>query len=110
MGCKQGTTGFYQFETADLVISLNKPNVLKDAQDVVVSIVQGSARLDYHIDDLELDTDTSQIGVHISQEDAGKFKNATAAVQVNVLYETGERDVSAQGSISIFTNLYKQVM
>lgn len=109
MSCKHGA-GFYQYETADLEITLEKDQVFVDAKDVVVSIVQGSTRIDYHADQLDIDTETNTILMHITQEDAGMFGNSSAVVQVNVLYEDGERDVSAQGTISIFANLFKEVM
>lgn len=104
------SAGFYQFETVDIEITLDKEDVLVDAKDIVVSIVQSGTRLDIHKDELGVDEETSTLSVHLSQEQASKFAAGKAMVQVNVLYESAERDVSAQGELSIFTNLYRQVM
>ena len=102
--------GFYQWETADMLIMLDGDDVLVNTRDVIVSVVQGAARVDYHKDALTIDADANTIGVHFSQEDAGLFMDGRATVQVNILYGTGERDVTEKGCIEIYGNLYKQVM
>ena len=102
--------GFYQWETADLLIMLDGDGILANTTDVVVSIVQGAARTDYHKADLVIDEQANTIEVHLSQEDAGKYMAAKATVQVNILYGTGERDVTDKGCIDVFANLYGQVM
>ena len=109
MGCSD-VAGIYQWETADLLIKLDGDGIFANTTDIVVSIVQGAARTDYHKADLVLDEDAGTIEIHMSQEDAGKYMAAKATVQVNILYATGERDVSETGCIEILGNLYGQVM
>lgn len=108
--CKKPDAGFYQWETADLVIELDREGVLSDTKDVIVSIAQGAKHFDYHKDELLIDEEANAIGLHFSQEDAGELGASSAAVQVNILYNSGERDVSEVGTIGILSNLYKQVM
>lgn len=105
--CRQ--PGFYQWETADLVIKLKKAGVLVGADDIVVSIVQGAARLDLHKDEVSVDEAKDVIGVKFTQEQAGLFEPARATVQVNILSD-GERTVSAQGQFSVLANLYREAM
>lgn len=108
---RRAKPGFYQYETASLHIELDAPGVLNDTADVVLSIQQGTVQVDYHKDALEIDADASTIDVEMSQEDAGKFSAARGcAVQVNILYNGGQRSVSAVGEISVFANLYGQVL
>ena len=103
--------GFFQFETASLEIELDKDGWLAGTLDVVVSIVQGRTRLDLHKADLTIDEEASTIVCYLSQEQAGAFDSSKGvAVQVNVLYEDGERDVSETGTVDVFANLYRQVM
>ena len=109
MGCSD-VAGIYQWETADLLIKLDGDGIFANTTDIVVSIVQGAARADYHKADLVVDEDAGTIEIHMSQEDAGKYMAAKATVQVNILYATGERDVSETGCIEILGNLYGQVM
>lgn len=103
--------GFYSWETADIAITLEKDGVLDGIKDVIVSFVQGATRVDFHADDLEIDVATNTLTAHFTQEQAGLFTgNREAAVQVNVLYDDGERDVSARGKVAILPNLYEEVM
>lgn len=103
--------GMYQYETAQLQITLGREGALSDTQDVVVSIVQGSVRLDLHKADLDIDEEKVTITCNLTQEQTGLFEGSRSAnVQVNILYVGGERDASSIGSISLFSNLYGQVM
>ena len=110
-------SGFYQWETVDLQIVIEdeegnpKAGVLDNVRDVVVSIAQNCSRIDLHIDELDIDAASSAINLHLSQEDAGSFSSkGSAQVQVNILYEGGERDVTVKGTVEVFGNLYGESM
>lgn len=109
--------GFYQWETADIALVIEddegspKPGVLDNLEDVVVSIAQGARQVDWHMDELGIDAAASTINLHLTQQKAGKFSGDTPAkVQVNILYDNGERDVTVRGTIDVFGNLYRQEM
>lgn len=110
--------GFYQWETADLEIIIEdddgnpKAGVLDNLKDVVVSISQGPGKQeDWHLDELGIDAAASTVNLHLTQQKAGKFSgDAPAKVQVNILYNNGERDVTVKGTIDVFSNLYRKEM
>ena len=101
---------FHKYETTDLALKFTPSGVLEDYSKIIVSIVQnGVARVDKTENDLTIDGDN--ITIHLSQEETGKFMaNSTAEVQVNILYEDSERDVSTTGTIEVLNNLYNEVM
>lgn len=103
-------TGFYQFETVDLDVEIDKAGVLDDYKEVVVSIVQNRAILHVGTEDMVIDPETSTLHLRLTQEQTSGFCNGTAQIQVNILYESDERDVTAQGTLEILGNLYRQVM
>lgn len=101
--------GFYIWETADLAITLSEP-VLVDYKEVIVSIAQtGTKPLHLTDDDVQV-TDESTITISLSQEQTGQFHEGAAKIQVNVLFESSERDTTAKGTLDVLDNLYKQVM
>ena len=110
-------SSFYQWETVDLELVIEdddgtpKTGVLDGVRDVAVSLAQGCTRLDVHIDDLHIDAEASTIDLHLSQEEAGRFSaKEEVVVQVNILYENGERDVTEKGFVHVYDNLYRRVM
>ena len=104
---------FYQYETADLRLTIDDGQggtPLEGYDRIVVSIRQARARLDLTGDDLGVDVPASTINVHLTQEQTGAFEAAPAQVQVNVYYSDSERDVTAKGEVKVLDNLYKQVI
>lgn len=103
--------GFYVYETYPLAIVLKKEGVLNDYKEVVVTISQGKTSIDLTGDRIGVDTETSTINIHLSQEETAKFTpKREAKIQVNVYYTDQERDVSAQGTLEVMDNLYKELM
>lgn len=103
--------GFYVWETASFNIVLSSP-VLNEYKDVIVSICQPSSaelHLSYLNGDLSI-IDDSTIGVGLTQEQTGEFSPGAARLQVNVLFDSSERDVTSQAVINIQDNLYNKVM
>lgn len=109
---------FYIFESETLTITLESEEggVLEGYRDVCVNIEQGEAKVVKHADELGIDVENSTIAVTLSQEETARFspgtsmKPGTAKLQVNILYEDGERDVSVQAAIEVRDNLLKEVM
>lgn len=103
--------GFYVYETYPLAIRLKKEGVLTDYQEVVVSISQGNKTLNLTEDRVGVDVDNDTININLSQEETAKFTpKREAKIQVNVYYTDQERDVSAQGTLEVMDNLYKELM
>lgn len=110
--------GFFVFETYDLALELTADdgsNPLDGYNEIVVTIAQGSTKVDITGDALGVEDNT--INVHLTQEQTAKFspsanpnQTATARIQVNVYYENTERDVSVQGELAVYDNLYRKVM
>lgn len=101
--------GFYIYETYDLHITLSE-DALADAEQVVVSIVQGKVAL--HFTGAQVGVDgANALNVRLSQEDTARFTpGMRAKVQVNVRYADSGRDTSAQGELEVYDNLYREVM
>lgn len=103
--------GFYQWETATLTIHIGKvKDVFVDTRDIVLSVVQGTIRCDFHKDALVIDEENNLVSAHLSQEDTGKFRVGTAAVQMNIYYDDAERDATGEGELTVLRNVYRQVM
>ena len=109
--------GFYQWETDNFEIILEDddgnpvPGVLDDVKEVVVTIKQGDIEEIWFTDDLGLDTANSVINLPLSQTQTGRFEgDKTAKIQVNILYNDSERDVTAKGKIDVYDNDYKKEM
>lgn len=101
---------FYIYETVDLPIVLSDPDALQNYEKVVVSISQTDIYELNISDGLGIDVDNATINVHLTQEDTAKFKKGTAKVQVNIMYQDTQRDVSAMAQIDVLDNLYKEIM
>lgn len=108
--CESESAGFCQWETADLVLEVDRDGALVNTADVIVSLVQDSERIDYHKQDLLIDEDAGEIALHINQGDSGKFRISPVYLQVNILYESGERIASEVAEANIYGNLYRQEM
>lgn len=107
--------GFYIYETKPLTIKLlqdNLPVVLEDYREIIVTIKQlmSGAVIEKTSKDLDVTPEEGKIVLELSQEDTASFGVGEALIQVNVLYEDSERDVSTQGKLKIKDNLHKEFM
>lgn len=110
---------FYVWETVDFKLVLEKDGggVFDGIKDVIVSFRQPTGgrkamvEKDLKSGSLIVDGAENSIIVHLGQEDTAVFKAAKdVLVQVNLLYENGERDTSVQESIEALSNLHEEVM
>lgn len=108
---------FYAWETIDFTIQLTREDgttgVLQDARNIIISFGQGNALIekDMTSGDVGFDVDNDTINVRLSQEETGKFTpNHKAICQINILYESSERDTSCQVYIDVKPNLHRKVM
>ena len=110
---------FHQFETEPLQLVIEQEGVdkpLEGYEKVAVSFEQRNAEGQCHMDFLfeqgapEVDVDNSTINLRFTQEQSGKFLPANANVEVNILYEGGDRGATCEGTVKIFRNLYRKVM
>lgn len=110
---------FYIFESETFTITLNceEGNVLEDYKTVCVSLEQGSAKVDKFTDELGIDAENGTIAFHLSQTETAlfspgtKMRPGTANLQVNILYNDGERDVSIDDvEMEVRDNLLREVM
>lgn len=99
---------FYEWETVDVTISLDRENALVDVEKAVVSFGQIGGNVLSKSDDLELDTEANTITVHLNQDETGKLSEGETSVQINLYYDTGERDTSDKAYLFVRDNLYKE--
>ena len=103
--------GFYRYETESLDIELLASGVLEDYKEIVVTLDQRmGAKLHKQTQELEVDVENSIVTITLSQEETAMFSPGTVGVQVNLLYNTMERDVSEKGYIEVWENSYREVM
>lgn len=103
---------FYRFETKNLVLSIRGGDGLAGYEHIIVSFQQllSGARLDFFEDQLDISTEENTIGVHLSQDDTSLFQVGPVKVQVNIYYNSTERDVTVQGEIEVYDNIYRKVI
>ena len=102
---------FYTYETVDLPIAFKNKEVLTDYSSIVISLRH--TKTDKQINftsGFEVDTTEGVILLHLQQEDTAKFEKGIVELQVNILYENSERDVSECAYIDVYDNLYKETM
>lgn len=108
---------FYRFETVDIPMKLTPVGVLENYSKIVVSIAQeGMVQINKDESQLGIDIENDIITMSLSQEetclfDGGNMGNPKRAyIQINIYYESTERDVSTTGTIDVYDNLYKEVI
>lgn len=108
---------FYTYETVEIPIKFTPAGVLGNYRHIIVSIVQDDiARIDKKDNDLSIDVVNDTVVVSLSQEETALFRGGnqntpkTAHIQVNIYYDSTERDVSIIKDINIYNNLYKKVV
>lgn len=113
------SVSFHQFETEPLELVIEQEGVekpLEGFEKIAVSFDQHNAEGSCHVDILleqdapEVDVENSTINLRFTQEQSGKFLPANANVEVNILYEGGDRAATCEGTVKIFRNLYRKVM
>lgn len=103
--------GFYLFETKPLVIQLKPDGVLDGAKNVVITLQQmNGKKLEKSGQEVFIDPERTRVECFLSQEETAAFKVGRVRVQINILYEDTERDVSCQGTLEVWDNLHKEVM
>ena len=113
------SVSFHQYETEPLQLIIEQEGVekpLEGYEKVAVSFDQSTKQGCYHQDFLyeqgagEIDVENSCINLVFTQEQSGKFMPCDATVEVNILYEGGDRVATCEGTVKVFRNLYKKVM
>ena len=106
--------GFYRYETKTFPIEIVGGDGLSGYRKVVVSISQPiyGTKLDLHSDkgEIEIVAEENLINVTLSQEQTAKFVEGDALIQVNILYDNSERDVTAEAVLTVYRNEYEKVM
>lgn len=101
---------FYRFETVDIPIILSPEGVLDGYKHIVVSLKKNNLQIDKTEEEIGIDIENNTLNVSLSQEETSQFSKGKAEIQVNIYYETKERDTSAIANIEVLENLYKQVI
>lgn len=111
------TNYFFIYETVDFPLHLSYKDttitekVLDDYQKIIVSLKQGNILLEKTEEDLGIDPENDIVNIHLTQEETGKFRpNSQAQLQINILYESAERNVSYTVPINVWDNLHKAVI
>lgn len=107
---------FYRFETIEIPLKFTPTGVLNNYRHIIVSIEQNGIQINKNENELSIDTENDLITISLSQEETSKFYGGNlttpekANIQVNIYYESTERDVSTIGTIDVYDNLYKEVI
>jgi len=108
---------FYRFETVDIPMKLTPVGVLENYSKIIVSIAQeGMVQINKNENELSIDVNNDVITMSLTQEETSKFAGGSngnprkATIQINIYYESTERDVSTTGTIDVYDNLYKEVI
>ena len=114
-------SGFTAYETVNLQLQIDPAGSLDNYAEIMVSIVQGSSRVDkpYEQGSPEIDGDT--INLRLEQEETGKFTyyeptpcgevdTRNPRIQVNVLYTDEERATTDIKILDIWEQLYNEMM
>ncbi len=106
---------FFVYETVDFPLQLSykdsEGKVLENYSEVIVSLKQGKTILEKNSQTLGIDVENDIINLHLSQEETALFKaNTQVMLQVNILYETTERDTSFEEFIDVYDNVHKEIM
>lgn len=104
---------FYTYETVDLPIVFKDPSVLEGYNDIMISMRHMNTGRQLDLDASEhcdIDTETGELLLHLTQEQTSKFPEGVVEVQVNILYDDDERDVSEKVKIHVYDNLHKKAM
>lgn len=116
MECKK-TPGFYIWETKPLTFRLKRngepaEGALDDYKDIIVTISQaiGNVTVEKTGADLDVDPVAVTVQAYLTQEETGRFSVGEALVQMNILYEDSERDVTCQRAIEVWDNLHRRAM
>ena len=114
-------SGFTAYETVNFQLDIEPQGSLDNYQEVMVSIVQGSSRVDkpYMQGAPEIDGDI--VNLRLEQEETGKFTyypptpcgevdTRNPRIQVNVLYADDERATTDIKILDIWEQLYQKKM
>lgn len=108
---------FYEWETVEFPIQLTRESgetgILQNCRDVIISFEQGGVLIEKNKNngDVGIDVENDVINVRLNQNETGLFKaNRKAICQINILYESAERDASCQVEIDVKPNLHKKEM
>lgn len=110
---QQGEVFFYTYETVDLPIVFQNKSVLNNYQKIMISLRHTATMEQLDLDAAQycdINTSTGTITLHLSQEHTGMFHKGTVELQVNIVYQNGERDVSKKVKIEVYDNLHKKVI
>lgn len=108
--------GFFLWETVDLPLEIYREDgttgILQGLKNVIISFQQGKILIEKDKDspDVSIDTEHDTINIHMSQEDTGAFREGEVDVQINLLYDSHERDTTCEAVITALRNLHKAVM
>ena len=115
--CKEKKAGFYIYETKPLTIALKRcgepaAGVLNDFKEIIVTIYQmiGNVTIEKSGADLDVDPEEVTVSIYLTQEDTAQFSPGEGEVQLNILYDDSERDVTVKKKIEIWDNLHREVM
>lgn len=115
--CKEKRAGFYIWETKPITFALTRcgepaEGALDDYKDIIVTISQaiGNVTVEKTGADLDVDPVAVTVGAYLTQDETGKFSVGEALVQMNILYEDSERDVTCQRAIEVWDNLHRRAM
>lgn len=110
---EQDEVFFYAYETADITIVFKDPTVLEDYNNIIISIrhLKTGKQIDLDAEEsCDIDTAGGTMILHLTQEQTGKFVEGYVELQINILYDDSERDVTTKSEIRVYDNLHKKVM
>lgn len=110
---EQDEAFFYSYETADITIVFKDHTVLENYSNIIISIrhLKTGRQIDLNAEEsCDIDHVGGTMILHLTQEQTGKFAEGYVELQINILYDNSERDVTTKHEIKVYDNLHKKVM
>lgn len=108
---------FFVYETVDIPLLFEPDGALEGYKKIVVSLAQfGTTIIEKWQDELGIDVENNRINLSLSQEETAMFTGGKKCdpkivdIQVNIYYETQERDTTFNEIIEVYSNQHKKVI
>lgn len=103
---------WYQWTTQTLTMEIDS-EALKDYRQIILSVKSGSVKKNLILDethrDIVINDEGNAIIWELRQEDTALFKTEMD-MQINILYQSGERNATEHFKFKFDKNLYEQLM
>ena len=102
----------HQYETPEFALHAAEPDMLADAESVIVSFAKrdGAPSVELGARDLAIDAEEGTITFALTQRQSARLPLGEVLVQVNVRYADSDRCASCEIPIEVRRNQHREVM